>query len=133
MNQNDPLDAALSVVSGYNSVYLLKENEIDHLYNIIGMKLVISVTKSAINKTREPGNRYLLISEKHAWKLLNKWYSISPDFATFSFRKSCGFIAHPNYNKFKRWCSKQSISVSKLFPSIKKNVLEKIDLSDTTK
>ena len=93
MNQNDPLDAALSVVSGYHSVYPLKENEIDHLYNIIGMKLVISVTKSAINKTREPGNRYLLISEKHAWKLLNKWYSISPDFATFSFRKSCGFTA----------------------------------------
>ena len=133
MNQNDPLDAALSVVSGYHSVYPLKENEIDHLYNIIGMKLVISVTKSAINKTREPGNRYLLISEKHAWRLLNKWYGISPDFATFSFRKSCGFIAHPNYNKFKRWCSKQSISVSKLFPSIKKNVLEKIDLSVSTK
>ena len=133
MNQNDPLDAALPVVSGYHSIYPLKENEVEHLYNVIAMKLVISVTKSAINKTKEPGNKYLLISEKHAWELLNKWYNISSEFATYSFRKSCGFNSHPDYDKFKKWCSKQSISISKLFPSIKKNKLEKIDLSVSTK
>ncbi len=133
MNQNDPLEAALPLVSGYHSVYPLKENEIDHLYNVIAMKLVISVTKSAINRTKEPGNKYLLISEKKAWELLNKWYNISSEFATYSFRKSCGFRSHPNYDKFKKWCSNQSISISKLFPSIKKNNLEKIDLSVATK
>ena len=133
MNQNDPLDAALPIISGYHSVYPLREDEIDHLYNVIAMKLVISVTKSAINKTKEPGNKYLLISEKHAWELLNKWYNISSEFATYSFRKSCGFNSHPNYDKFKKWCSKQSISISKLFPSIRKNKLEKIDLSVSTK
>ena len=133
MNQNDPLDAALPVVSGYHSIYPLKENEVEHLYNVIAMKLVISVTKSAINKTKEPGNKYLLISEKHAWELLNKWYNISSEFATYSFRKSCGFNSHPDYDKFKKWCSKQSISISKLFPSIKKNKMEKIDLSVSTK
>ena len=62
MDQNDPLEAALPLVSGYHSVYPLKENEIDHLYNVIAMKLVISVTKSAINRTKEPENKYLLIS-----------------------------------------------------------------------
>ena len=133
MNQNDPLDAALPIILGYHSVYPLKENEIEHLYNVIAMKLVISVTKSAINKTKEPGNKYLLISEQNAWELLNKWYSISSEFATYSFRKSCGFSSHPNYDKFTKWCSKQSISISKLFPSIKKNELEKIDLSVSTK
>lgn len=133
MNQNDPLDAALPVVSGYHSIYPLKENEVEHLYNVIAMKLVISVTKSAINKIKEPGNKYLLISEKHAWELLNKWYNISSEFATYSFRKSCGFNSHPDYDKFKKWCSKQSISISKLFPSIRKNKLEKIDLSVSTK
>tara|TARA_B100001113_G_scaffold353714_1_gene359306 strand:- start:848 stop:3874 length:3027 start_codon:yes stop_codon:yes gene_type:complete len=133
MNQNDPLDAALPIISGYHSMYPLQEDEIQHLYNVIAMKLVISVTKSAINKTKEPGNKYLLISEKNAWELLNKWYNISPEFATYSFRKSCGFNSHPDYDNFKKWCSKQSISISKLFPSIKKNKLEKIDLSISTK
>ena len=133
MNQNDPLDAALPIISGYHSMYPLQEDEIQHLYNVIAMKLVISVTKSAINKTKEPGNKYLLISEKNAWELLNKWYNISSEFATYSFRKSCGFNSHPDYDNFKKWCSKQSISISKLFPSIKKNKLEKIDLSISTK
>ena len=133
MDQNDPLEAALPLVSGYHSVYPLKENEIDHLYNVIAMKLVISVTKSAINRTKEPGNKYLLISEKKAWELLNKWYNISSEFATYSFRKSCGFRSHPDFDKFKKWCSNQSISIAKLFPTIKKNKLEKIDLSVATK
>tara|TARA_B100001250_G_scaffold141374_1_gene120956 strand:- start:9226 stop:12252 length:3027 start_codon:yes stop_codon:yes gene_type:complete len=133
MNQNDPLDASLPIVSGYHKSYKLKEIELEHLYNAIAMKLVISVTKSAINKNKEPDNKYLLISEKNAWELLNKWYNISSEFATYSFRKSCGFYSHPDYNKFTKWCSKQSISISQLLPSIKKNKLEKIDLSVSTK
>ena len=133
MNQNDPLDATLSVLSGYHNAYPLKENEIDHLYNTIAMRLVISVTKSAINKTKEPGNKYLLISEKHAWELLHKWYNISSEFATYSFRNSCGYSSHPNYEKFKSWALKQSIPISNLFPSIKKTKFNNIDLSVSTK
>ncbi len=37
------------------------------------MRLVISVTKSAINKIEEPNNEYLLISEKPVWEVLKKW------------------------------------------------------------
>ena len=133
MNQNDPLNAALPVLSGYHNAYPLKENEIDHLYNVIAMKLVISVTKSAINKTKEPGNKYLLISEKSAWELLNKWHNISSEFATYSFRNSCGYSSHPNYEKFKSWALKQSIPISNLFPSVKKTKLNNIDLSVSTK
>ena len=133
MNQNDPLDATLSVLSGYHNTYPLKENEIDHLYNVIAMRLVISVTKSAINKTKEPGNKYLLISEKHAWELLHKWYNISSEFATYSFRNSCGYSSHPNYEKFKSWALKQSTPISNLFPSVKKTKFYNIDLSVSTK
>ena len=133
MNQNDPLDAALPVLSGYHNAYPLKENEIDHLYNVIAMRLVISVTKSAINKTKEPGNKYLLISEKHAWELLHKWYNISSEFATYNFRNSCGYSSHPNYEKFKSWALKQSIPITNLFPSVKKTKFNNIDLSVSTK
>jgi murein DD-endopeptidase MepM/ murein hydrolase activator NlpD len=133
MNQNDPLDAALPILSGYHNAYPLKENEIDHLYNVIAMRLVISVTKSAINKTKEPGNKYLLISEKHAWELLHKWYNISSEFATYNFRNSCGYSSHPNYEKFKSWALKQSIPITNLFPSVKKTKFNNIDLSVSTK
>ena len=41
------------------------------------MRLVISVTKSAINKVNEPDNEYLQISEIPAWDVLEKWREIS--------------------------------------------------------
>ena len=103
MDHNDPLDAALPIVKGYHSTCPLQEKELIHLYNAIAMRLVISVTKSAINKIEEPNNKYLLISEKPAWEVLKKWRHVSADFAHYSFRGACGFNPHPNQSKFNNW------------------------------
>ena len=98
MHHNDPLEASLAVVKGYNDTYPLKEEELAHLFVCIAMRLIVSVTKSAINKQKEPTNKYLLVSEEYAWQVLKKWFIISPDFAEYSFRNSCGFSAHPDEN-----------------------------------
>ncbi len=129
MHHNDPLEASLAVVRGYHSSYTLEEDEINHLFICIAMRLVISVTKSAINKKKEPTNRYLLISEKPAWEVLKKWVIISPDFAYYSFRNACGFTAHPNEEKFKKWASTTQYSLTELFPSVEKKDIELLDLS----
>ncbi|MDU8885101.1 aminotransferase class III-fold pyridoxal phosphate-dependent enzyme [Yeosuana sp. MJ-SS3] len=129
MHHNDPLEAALPIVRGYHSSLNLLEEELYHLYIAIAMRLVISVTKSEINKIEEPKNEYLLISEKPAWELLKKWHAISPDFAYFSFRAACGFTAHPNEQKFNHWASKQTISFTNLFPTINKKQIHLLDLS----
>jgi 4-aminobutyrate aminotransferase-like enzyme/Ser/Thr protein kinase RdoA (MazF antagonist) len=129
MNHNDPLDAALPIVKGYHSSFHLHEEELAHLYNAIAMRLVISVTKSAINKIEKPNNTYLLISEKPAWELLKKWRHISSDFAYFSFRQVCGFTAHPNEEKFNNWAYKNDFKVTDLFPKAKRNTIQYLDLS----
>ncbi|WP_242205216.1 aminotransferase class III-fold pyridoxal phosphate-dependent enzyme [Aestuariivivens insulae] len=133
MNHNDPLDAALPIVKGYHSTFPLQEDELQHLYVAIAMRLVISVTKSAINKIKEPDNTYLLISEKPAWEVLKKWHSISKAFATYSFRNACGFIGHPNEEKFVQWAKSNTFKLSDLFPSIAKNEVHPIDLSVSSK
>jgi len=133
MDHNDPLDAALPIVKGYHSTFPLKEDELAHLYNTIAIRLVISVTKSAINKIEEPGNEYLLISEKSAWEVLKKWHQINPEFAHYSFRTVCGFSTHPNKNKFKTWADKNNFKLSSLFPTIKKNKAHHLDLSVSSK
>ncbi|TXE10362.1 aminotransferase class III-fold pyridoxal phosphate-dependent enzyme [Gelidibacter salicanalis] len=133
MNHNDPLEAALPIVQGYHTTFPLEENELMHLYNAIAMRLVISVTKSAINKIEEPDNTYLFISEKPAWEVLKKWRKISADFAYFSFRKVCGFEAHPNVNLFKNWASSEDFQLSELFPSIASNESHHLDLSVSSK
>ncbi|WP_034041711.1 aminotransferase class III-fold pyridoxal phosphate-dependent enzyme [Wocania ichthyoenteri] len=129
MHHNDPLEAALPIIKGYHSTFALQENELQHLYNAIAMRLVISVTKSAINKIEEPNNAYLLISEKPAWEVLKKWRNISADFAHFSFRNACGFNGHHNENQFKNWASKQDFKLAELFPSINKDEVSPLDLS----
>lgn len=129
MGHNDPLEAALPIVNGYHKVFPLQESELEYLYLAIAMRLVISVTKSAINKKEEPDNSYLLISEKPAWELLLKWKDINADFAHYSFRAACGFTAHPAEEKFKLWSQSRAISLEKLFPSIRHNEVHRLDLS----
>ena len=129
INHPDPLNAALPIVKGYHSTFPLQEKELKHLYNAIAMRLVISVTKSTINKIEEPNNEYLRISEKPAWEVLRKWRAIHPDFAEYSFRAACGFSAHPNEIKFNEWASKNSFLLPDLFSSINKEEVHSIDLS----
>jgi 4-aminobutyrate aminotransferase-like enzyme/Ser/Thr protein kinase RdoA (MazF antagonist) len=129
MDKNDPLDAALPIIKGYNAAFTLEEKELEFLYVLIAMRLVISVTKSAINKIENPENEYLTISEKPAWNLLKKWHKVSADFAHFSFRNACGYSAHPNQQKFENWSKQHTFSLSHLFPTIHKDEIHHLDLS----
>ena len=129
MHHNDPLDAALSIIKGYHSTFPLQEQELKHLYIAIAMRLTISVTKSAINKRREPDNAYLLVSEKPAWEVLRKWHTIHPDFAHYSFRAACGFTAHPNQRPFEEWAATHHFQLTDLFPTIQRNDVHHLDLS----
>lgn len=133
MEQNDPLSAALAIVQGYNQGRKLFDEELVYLYDCIAMRLVITVTKSALNKIREPGNVYLQVSEKPAWEVLKKWKEISADFAYYSFRKACGFSAHPEEGKFKYWASGIKIGTDQLFPTKKAQECTFIDLSVSSK
>ena len=129
INHPNPLEAALPIVKGYHSSFPLTAKELSHLYNAIAMRLVISVTKSAMNKIAEPDNEYLLISEKPSWNILRKWRNIHPDFAEYSFRAVCGYNAHPNEEQFNNWASDNTYSLIDLFPTINKNETHHIDMS----
>ncbi|MEO8773605.1 MAG: aminotransferase class III-fold pyridoxal phosphate-dependent enzyme [Gelidibacter sp.] len=133
MDHSDPLEAALPIVAGYHSKFAIKEEELGHLYNAIAMRLVISVTKSAINKSKEPDNKYLLISEKSAWEVLKKWQQISSEYAHYSFRNACDFEAHPNAKSFDDWAKKLIFKLDDLFPTIQKQEIDPLDLSVSSK
>ncbi len=129
MHNPDPLSAALPIVEGYHSQFPLLDKELELLYYLVAMRLVISVSKSAINKEKEPDNEYLLISEKPAWELLKKWRQISADYAYYSFRAACGFSAHPKETEFADWAASNTCDLSSLFPTIGKEHVYPLDLS----
>ena len=129
MHHNDPLEASLAVIKGYHQAFSLQEIELEHLYSCISMRLVTTVTKSAMGKIKEPDNEYLSISEKPAWDVLYKWYEINADFAHYSFREACGFSAHPKERAFQHWAKRQHFSLEELFPSVERKEVYLLDLS----
>lgn len=129
MHKPDPLRAALPIIEGYHLEFPWMEEELEFLYYLVAMRLVISVTKSAINKQKEPGNEYLLISEKPAWELLEKWIEINAEYACCGFRSACGFTPHPGEAKFVSWARNHTCFLSSLFPTIGKESVYQLDLS----
>ncbi len=129
MGKPDVLSAALPVVKGYHSQFHLQEEELEVLYTLVAMRLLISVSKSAINRQAEPDNEYLLVSEAPAWEVLGKWKNVRKDFAHFSFRLACGYSAHPREADFRLWASKNPVKLSTLFPSLDKESIHPLDLS----
>ncbi len=125
----DPLDAILPVIAGYNKTFKLEERELAHLYNGIGIRLVISATKAALNKLEHPDNDYLQVSDQAVWENLKAWYKVQPDFAHFNFRKACGFYAHPNTRDFINWTKIQRCSFTDLFPTTDYKKAVHLDLS----
>ena len=88
---NNHLLAALPIVKGYKDAFKLDDEELKVLYVTVAIRLVISVTKSAINKKKEPDNKYLQISEKPAWELLQKVEKYKSEFCLLFFQVGLWF------------------------------------------
>ncbi len=129
MDHPDPLAAALPIVTGYHQIFPLLDEELNALHVLVAIRLIISVTKSAINKEKEPGNVYLQISEKQAWTLLYKWKKIPSSLAYYSFRSACGLIPVPQEESFNQWAAQQQLSFADLFPTCHYQQIKQPDLS----
>ncbi|UCH23150.1 MAG: aminotransferase class III-fold pyridoxal phosphate-dependent enzyme [Deltaproteobacteria bacterium] len=108
MNKADPLAAGTQVVAGYHQVHPLNQQELAALFDLICMRLCMSVCHSAHQYQFEPDNEYLRISEKPAWTLLGRLACIHPRFAHFAFRHACGLSPVPQAEKIVQWLKRQS-------------------------
>ena len=129
MHLPDPLSSACVVIEEYNRYYRFSENELQCLYTLVGMRLVITVTNASLKKKEFPNDEYFVISEKPAWELLEKWFEINENFALYSFRLACGYTAHLLEKKFENWAKNNQISLNTLFPSEKAERIINIDMS----
>lgn len=91
--KEDPIKWASHIIKGYHSKLPLEKIELDLLYYLIAGRLITSVCKSAQEKLSQPDSKYITISEKPAWDLLEKWIVINPTLARNKFYKAAGFEA----------------------------------------
>lgn len=103
LDVEDPIGAAARLAAGFHAEYPLREEELDLLFDLIAMRLVISVTMSAARNDRTVDNPYLSISEAPAWRLLRRMDAMKPGFATAILRHACGFDAAPGARAVVRW------------------------------
>ena len=125
----DPLDSLTPFLKGVHEVFPLQEDELQHLYTLIGMRLVLSAMHGKINAMAEPENQYLQISQKAVWENLKLWSTIHPRFAHYSFRKACGYDAHPQTQAFETWANQQQRSFIDIFPTTRFKTAQHLDLS----
>ena len=103
MGCQEPLEAAVPIVQGFHEAFALQEQELALLHTLVGTRLLISLTASALNRQQHPENAYLLISEEPAKRLMEKWFSIPPALAHYRFRQACGLEPCPVRGHFDEW------------------------------
>ncbi|HEX9187413.1 MAG TPA: aminotransferase class III-fold pyridoxal phosphate-dependent enzyme, partial [Vicinamibacteria bacterium] len=95
LGEEDPLAAAAAVVEGYHTAHPLHEEEIALLFALVGARLAVSVTTSALRSSRASGDPYVTVSEAPAWAALERLDRVHPRLAHCVFREACGLPASP--------------------------------------
>ena len=103
LNKADPLTAATHIVAGYHRIRPLSEQELEVLFDLIGLRLCMSVCHAAHQTRLQPQNEYLRISEKPVWDLLEKLHPVHPRLARYALRQACGYPAVPQTEKVIQW------------------------------
>lgn len=76
LENDDPITAATEILRGYHSMLPLNQAEIKVYFDLICMRLCMSVCLCAYQRSIEPDNKYLSVSERPAWALLAKLESV---------------------------------------------------------
>ena len=103
LNKADPLTAAMHIVAGYHRIRPLSEQELEVLFDLICLRLCMSVCHAANQTRHQPQNEYLRISEKPVWDLLERMHPVHPRLTRYALRQACGYPAVPQSEKVIQW------------------------------
>jgi ethanolamine-phosphate phospho-lyase len=91
LDKENPFEEILPLIKGYSKLRQLSVTEVGTLPDLITTRLCISLCNSAEKKYLGQDNAYVLVSEKPAWSLLEKWITISPVKIKNLFLAAAGF------------------------------------------
>ncbi len=91
LERDDPLETAVHVLRGYHRVHPIDPDELPALWDLICLRLCMSVTIAAHQRALRPDNAYLAISERPAWRMLAQLAEIDVNQARRAFEEVCGY------------------------------------------
>lgn len=90
LGAGEPVGLAASVVAGYHRARPLTDLEVRVLFPLIGMRLCLSVTMSAVAALEDPLNAHAQLSDRLAWEMLEGLEPVDWREAEGRFRDACG-------------------------------------------
>lgn len=129
LDKDDPLQAAAQVTAGYHAVHPLTEAEIAALWDLICMRLCVSVCHAAVQRSQRPDNDYLSISERAAWAALEKLVQIHPRLAHYALRAACGLTPVPQAPALIDWLQRQPTFAPVIGQDLRTTPVHVLDLS----
>ncbi|TFH08542.1 MAG: aminotransferase class III-fold pyridoxal phosphate-dependent enzyme [Candidatus Thorarchaeota archaeon] len=103
LDKPDPISVAQEITAGYHKIFPISELELELLFPLICARLATSVSVCAYQKTLEPDNEYLTISETSAWQVLAHLRSVPPRYFTYSLRSSIGLEPCSSSAEIREW------------------------------
>lgn len=91
----DPVRAAIPLIRGYHMQWPLDPLELEIIWPLVRMRLVMSVINAAEQIAADPGNAYLLISQDAVPRLLLTLTQASDYLALCRAREACGYDPSP--------------------------------------
>ncbi|MEZ4832692.1 MAG: aminotransferase class III-fold pyridoxal phosphate-dependent enzyme [Caldilineaceae bacterium] len=103
LNSDDPLAAMLPVVAGYHAHNPLTDDEFAVLFDLVCMRLCVSVCIAAEQQAQRPDDPYLAISQQPIRRTLPKLAQIPARLAEAAFRHACGLAPIPAADRVCAW------------------------------
>ena len=123
LEKDEPIKEILPLIRGYHMVAPLTPAELEILFDLIQVRLAMSVVNAAIQSKSAPANQYLLISQGVVPDALIKLAKTDRNHSHFRFRDACGYEGNPNSRAIRQYLesvAKPSDVVCKPFANAKK-------------
>jgi 4-aminobutyrate aminotransferase-like enzyme/Ser/Thr protein kinase RdoA (MazF antagonist) len=106
--REDPLAAVLDVAAGYHAVHPMSEEELGVLYPLACLRLCQSACVAAVQQQRDPGNRYLGVSQGWIRRVLPVALSTPPGLARAAVREACGLPGVGRGGAVRTWLAREA-------------------------
>jgi len=128
MGLGDPVAGIGHLLAGYHAAHPLQEAELELMQALVCLRLCVSVTNSAYQRTVEPDNDYLTVSERPAWALLEALSEAHPRRTLYAWRAACGYPAQPDAPRVVAWLERHRAELAPIFEPDISSGLERVPL-----
>ena len=106
LDKPDPLAAAAPIVRGYHAAWPLSAVELAALFDLVRLRLCVSVALAAHQQAQRPADEYLGISQDPIARTLPALMATPRRFAEAAFRDACGLEPVPGSARISSWLAR---------------------------